>query len=30
MTNQNIKQEKQRCFEQIKTAQERLEELRKT
>ena len=29
MTNEEIKQEKERCFEQIKIAQERLEEIRK-
>jgi restriction endonuclease S subunit len=29
MTNEEIKQEKERCFKQIKTAQERLEEIRK-
>jgi len=29
MKNEEIKQEKERCFEQIKKAQERLEEIRK-
>jgi len=29
MKNEEIKQEKERCFEQIKTSQERLEEIRK-
>ena len=29
MTNEEIKQEKEKCLEQIKTSQERLEEIRK-